>query len=50
MKITKESKIVNLSHIDLDGYGCQWVIDNAFGNVKFFNSDDCKEVVNIKER
>lgn len=38
--------IYHLSHIDLDGYGCQYMSEQAFGkgNVKFFNSNYGKEI------
>jgi len=37
-------KIHHLSHIDLDGYGCQLVVKNYFKDVKFYNSNYGKEI------
>ncbi|MDR1554847.1 MAG: DHH family phosphoesterase [Campylobacteraceae bacterium] len=36
--------IFHLSHTDLDGYGCQFVVKNYFKNVKFYNSNYGKEI------
>ncbi|MDR2341427.1 MAG: 3'-to-5' oligoribonuclease B [Campylobacteraceae bacterium] len=36
--------IFHLSHTDLDGYGCQFVVKNYFKNVKFYNSNYGKEM------
>lgn len=37
--------IFHLSHIDLDGYGCQFITKNVFHqNIKFFNSNYGKEI------
>lgn len=37
-------KIYHLSHTDLDGYACQFVVDFYFKNVAFFNSNYGKEI------
>ena len=33
-------KIYHLSHIDLDGYGCQMVTNHYFDNIEFFKISD----------
>lgn len=37
-------KIYHLSHTDLDGYGCQFVVANYFKNCEFYNSNYGKEI------
>lgn len=37
-------KIYHLSHTDLDGYGCQYVVANYFKNCEFYNSNYGKEI------
>ena len=37
-------KIYHLSHTDLDGYGCQFVLDFYFKNCAFFNSNYGREI------
>lgn len=37
-------KIFHLSHIDLDGYGCQYITQNFFKDIVFFNANYGKEV------
>lgn len=37
-------KIYHLSHTDLDGYGCQFVINHYFKNCVFFNSNYGREI------
>lgn len=37
-------KIYHLSHTDLDGYGCQFVINSYFKNCVFFNSNYGREI------
>ena len=37
-------KIYHLSHTDLDGYGCQFVLDFYFKNCVFFNSNYGREI------
>ncbi len=37
-------KVHHLSHIDLDGYGCQLVAKNYFENIEFYNSNYGKEI------
>lgn len=37
-------KIYHLSHTDLDGFACQFVINSFFKNVKFYNSNYGKEI------
>ncbi len=37
-------KIYHLSHIDLDGYGCQMVTNRYFNNIEFLNSNYGKEI------
>ncbi|MBX2078165.1 3'-to-5' oligoribonuclease B [Campylobacter peloridis] len=37
-------KIYHLSHTDLDGYACQYVLDFYFKNCYFFNSNYGKEI------
>lgn len=37
-------KIYHLSHTDLDGYACQFVVNFYFKNVKFYNSNYGKEI------
>jgi len=36
--------IYHLSHTDLDGYGCQFVAQTYFKNIKFYNSNYGKEI------
>jgi oligoribonuclease NrnB/cAMP/cGMP phosphodiesterase (DHH superfamily) len=36
--------IFHLSHTDLDGYGCQFVVKNYFENRKFYNSNYGREI------
>ncbi|EHD3994754.1 3'-to-5' oligoribonuclease B, partial [Campylobacter jejuni] len=36
-------KIYHLSHTDLDGYACQFIVKFYFKNVKFYNSNYGKE-------
>ncbi len=38
-------KIYHLSHTDLDGYSCQFVVNFYFKNVRFYNSNYGKEIV-----
>ena len=37
-------KIYHLSHTDLDGYGCQYVVANYFKDCEFYNSNYGKEI------
>ncbi len=37
-------KIYHLSHTDLDGYACQFVVNFYFKNVVFFNSNYGREI------
>ncbi|QOW64410.1 DHH family phosphoesterase [Campylobacter hepaticus] len=37
-------KIYHLSHTDLDGYACQFVVNFYFKNVQFYNSNYGKEI------
>ncbi|EAJ7565220.1 DHH family phosphoesterase [Campylobacter jejuni] len=37
-------KIYHLSHTDLDGYACQFIVNFYFKNVKFYNSNYGKEI------
>lgn len=37
-------EIYHLSHTDLDGYACQYIINFYFKNVKFYNSNYGKEI------
>jgi uncharacterized protein len=37
-------KIYHLSHTDLDGYGCQAVVNHYFENVRYYNSNYGKEI------
>jgi len=37
-------QIYHLSHIDLDGYGCQYLVSKALGNVKYYNANYGPEV------
>ena len=37
-------KIYHLSHTDLDGYGCQYVMSHYFENCEFYNSNYGKEI------
>ncbi|MDR1461190.1 MAG: 3'-to-5' oligoribonuclease B [Campylobacteraceae bacterium] len=36
--------IFHLSHTDLDGYGCQFIVKNYFKNVRFYNSNYGREI------
>ena len=36
--------VYHLSHIDLDGYGCQYLTDQCFDNVTFYNANYGPEV------
>lgn len=36
--------IYHLSHTDLDGYACQYIVNHYFKNVKFYNSNYGKEI------
>ena len=36
--------IYHLSHIDLDGYGCQYLTNQVFENIKFYNANYGAEV------
>ncbi|PAF53507.1 phosphoesterase [Helicobacter sp. 13S00482-2] len=38
-------EVHHLSHIDLDGYGCQLVSSHFFENIKFYNANYGKEVI-----
>lgn len=43
-------RVLHLSHIDLDGYGAQYVAKHFFDNISFFNANYGKEVmVRIQE-
>ncbi|EAK0670972.1 3'-to-5' oligoribonuclease B, partial [Campylobacter jejuni] len=37
-------KIYHLSHTDLDGYACQFIVNFYFKNVRFYNSNYGKEI------
>ena len=37
-------KIYHLSHTDLDGYACQYIVNFYFKDVKFYNSNYGKEI------
>lgn len=37
-------RIYHLSHTDLDGYACQYIVDFYFKDVKFYNSNYGKEI------
>lgn len=37
-------KIYHLSHTDLDGYACQFIVNFYFKSVKFYNSNYGKEI------
>lgn len=37
-------QVFHLSHIDLDGYGCQYVAREFFDNIRFFNANYGKEI------
>ncbi len=37
-------KIFHLSHIDLDGYGCQYLTSKVFDDIKFYNANYGAEV------
>lgn len=39
-----ESEVFHLSHIDLDGYGCQFVTRHFFSKIKFFNANYGREI------
>ena len=45
--------IYHLSHIDLDGYGCQYLTSKIFTNIKYYNSHYGYEIIcrleNIKK-
>ena len=43
--------IYHISHIDLDGYGCQIVTEHYYGkgNVKFFNCNYGNAIIYILE-
>ena len=50
MNLNDYSKIIHLSHNDLDGYGCQYLTNLLYKNVTFFNTsyfDVDKNVNNI---
>ena len=36
--------IYHLSHIDLDGYGCQYLSTNCFSNIECYNANYGPEV------
>ncbi|CBG39786.1 DHH family phosphoesterase [Helicobacter mustelae] len=36
--------VFHLSHIDLDGYGCQFIARNFFENISFYNANYGKEI------
>ena len=38
-------KVFHLSHIDLDGYGCQFITKEIFENIEFLNSNYGSEVL-----
>ena len=38
MNLNDYSKIIHLSHNDLDGYGCQYLTNLLYKNVTFFNT------------
>lgn len=38
-------QVFHLSHIDLDGYGCQFIARNFFDKIVFFNANYGKEVL-----
>lgn len=38
-------QVFHLSHIDLDGYGCQYIAREFFENITFFNANYGKEVM-----
>jgi oligoribonuclease NrnB/cAMP/cGMP phosphodiesterase (DHH superfamily) len=35
MKLSSRSRILSISHNDLDGIGCQIVLKNYFNNIEF---------------
>ncbi|ANV97898.1 phosphoesterase [Helicobacter enhydrae] len=37
-------QVYHLSHIDLDGYGAQYIAKHFFGNITFFNANYGKEI------
>ena len=39
-----KSKVFHLSHIDLDGYGCQYLTSHAFETINFYNANYGPEV------
>ena len=42
--------IFHLSHIDLDGYGCQYLTNKVFENIKFYNANYGAEVTERLEQ
>lgn len=38
-------QVFHLSHIDLDGYGCQFIAKEFFSNITFYNANYGKEVL-----
>lgn len=38
-------KVLHLSHIDLDGYGAQYVAKHFFSDIRFFNANYGKEIL-----
>ena len=38
-------KVLHLSHIDLDGYGAQYVAKHFFDDITFFNANYGKEIM-----
>jgi oligoribonuclease NrnB/cAMP/cGMP phosphodiesterase (DHH superfamily) len=36
--------IYHLSHIDLDGYGCQYLTNRCFESIKFYNANYGNEI------
>ncbi|MCE3036771.1 DHH family phosphoesterase [Helicobacter anatolicus] len=38
-------QVFHLSHIDLDGYGCQFIAKNFFDHIQFYNANYGKEVL-----
>ena len=38
-------QVFHLSHIDLDGYGCQYIAREFFPNIHFFNANYGKEIM-----
>lgn len=40
----KDLEVHHLSHIDLDGYGCQFIAKYCFPNIHFYNANYGKEV------